>query len=133
MFDVVVIGGGAMGSSAAWHLARRGRSVALIEQFAAGHDRGSSHGATRIFRVAYRDPRYLRLAVDALAWWRELEAESGDTLLEQTGQIDHGDPAVIAEIAANLEGAGYDCGGGTAPAPEAKTETGTSSDTQKKQ
>lgn len=106
VIDAVVIGGGAMGSSAAWHLARRGRAVAMIEQFEPGHDRGSSHGATRIFRLAYRDPAYLRLAVDSLEWWRTLEADSGEVLLEQGGQLDHGEPAAIAQIVANLESAG---------------------------
>ena len=78
----------------------------MVDQFEAGHDRGSSHGATRIFRLAYRDPAYLRLAVDSLDWWRRLEAESGDVLLEQSGQLDHGDPAAIAQIIVNLESAG---------------------------
>ena len=105
--DVVVIGAGAMGSAAAWQLARRGRSVALIEQFEAGHRRGSSHGATRIFRIAYRDPTYVALAVEALRCWRELEADSGEVLLEQSGQLDHGSPDAIEQIATNLETAGY--------------------------
>ena len=64
--DVVVIGAGAMGSATAWWLARRGRSVALIEQFAQGHARGSSHGTSRIFRYAYADPRYVRMVQAAL-------------------------------------------------------------------
>ena len=106
-FDVVVVGAGAMGSATAWQLARRGRSVALVEQFSQGHDRGSSHGATRIFRVAYRDPTYVRLAVEALRCWRELESDTGETLLEQTGQLDHGAPAAIDEIARHLTEAGF--------------------------
>jgi sarcosine oxidase len=105
--DVVVIGAGAMGSATAWQLARRGRSVALIEQFESGHHRGSSHGATRIFRLAYRDPTYVRLAVEALRAWRDLERACGVTLLEQSGQIDHGAPVAIDEIAHNLRSAGY--------------------------
>ena len=107
VLDTIVVGAGAMGSATAWQLARRGRSVALIEQFGPGHDRGSSHGATRIFRVAYRDPTYVRLAVQALAAWRELEADTGEHLLEQTGQLDHGVPAAIDEIAGHLEAAGF--------------------------
>ena len=107
MLDVVVVGAGAMGSAAAWQLARRGRSVAVVEQFEPGHHRGSSHGATRIFRLAYRDPTYVRLAVEALDAWHDLEAASGTTLLEQTGQLDHGSEAAIDEIAANLEAAGF--------------------------
>lgn len=107
-FDVVVVGAGAMGSATAWQLARRGRTVALIEQFDPLHHHGSSHGATRIFRVAYRDPTYVRLAVEALGAWRELEADAGETLLEQTGQLDHGAPVAIDQIAGHLAAAGFD-------------------------
>ncbi|MFM1966986.1 MAG: hypothetical protein RL134_2711 [Actinomycetota bacterium] len=105
--DVVVIGAGAAGSSTAWHLARRGREVVLLERFARGHAWGSSHGATRIFRVAYREPLYSRLATEALPMWRELERESGETLLEQTGQLDHGYPTAIDEIEATLRAGGW--------------------------
>ncbi len=100
--DVVVIGAGAAGASTAWHLARRGREVVLLERFARGHAWGSSHGATRIFRVAYREPLYSHLAAQAIPMWRELESESGATLLEQTGQLDHGFPTAIDEIEATL-------------------------------
>src|SRR5215207_4771281 len=73
----VVIGGGVMGSAAAWALARRGVEVLLLEQYAAGHRFGSSHGSARIFRLAYAEPFYVRLARAALPLWRELEAASG--------------------------------------------------------
>lgn len=102
--DVVVVGAGAMGSTSAWRLAESGRSVALLEQFGPGHDRGSSHGATRIFRIAYRDPRYVHLALRSVPLWRQMEDASGEVLLEQTGQLDHGHPVAIEEIAAHLEG-----------------------------
>ena len=75
----VIIGAGAMGSAAAYHLARRGEPVVLIEQFALGHDRGSSHGAARITRHSYADPRYARLMPAAFRAWRELEADAGET------------------------------------------------------
>jgi sarcosine oxidase len=104
--DVVVVGAGAMGSATAWRLAQAGRHVALLEQFEPGHDRGSSHGATRIFRVAYRDPRYVALAGRAIPLWRELEDASGEVLLEQVGQLDHGHVAAVDEIDANLRAAG---------------------------
>lgn len=105
--DVVVIGAGAAGSSAAWHLARRGHEVVVLERFARGHAWGSSHGATRIFRVAYREPLYSRLATEAIPMWRELEREAGQTLLEQTGQLDHGFPTAIDEIEATLLAGGW--------------------------
>ena len=85
--DVVVIGAGAMGSATAWWLARRGVDVVLLEQFELGHDRGSSHGDTRIFRFAYPDPRYVELAMAALPLWRELEAEAGRPLLQTTSPL----------------------------------------------
>ena len=99
-YDHVVVGGGAMGAATAWQLASRGHSVALVEQFDVAHTRGSSHGAARIFRLAYRNPLYSQLALRALADWRELEAETDQVLLEQIGQIDHGDPAALAAIEA---------------------------------
>lgn len=105
--DVVVIGAGGMGAATAWRLAGQGRSVVLIEQFEHLHSRGSSHGQTRIFRVAYRDPRYTRLASMAIPLWRELEDASGATLLEQTGQVDHGNRVAIEEIASSLVQSGY--------------------------
>lgn len=104
--DVIVIGGGAMGSAAAWSLARRGREVALIEQYEQGHCRGSSHGGSRIFRLAYPDPVYINMAKAALPLWRELEDDAGRGLLETTGGVDHGDPATVTDIEAALRGCG---------------------------
>ena len=105
--DVVVIGAGGMGSAAAWRLARAGRQVVLLERFERGHAWGASHGATRIFRVSYRDPLYSRLAAAAIPMWRELESESGEELLEQSGQLDHGLLAAVDDIQATLEQGGW--------------------------
>ncbi len=88
--DVVVVGGGGMGSAAAWRLAGRGADVVLLERFEPGHVRGASHGASRIFRVSYGEPVYIRLAREAHGLWRELEAESGVPLLTVTGSVNHG-------------------------------------------
>ena len=101
--DHVVIGAGAMGSATAWQLARQGKDVALIEQFGIAHDKGSSHGGTRIFRLSYRTPLYTDLAARALPDWRELEADSGEHLLELNGQLDHGYKEAIDEIAISLD------------------------------
>jgi sarcosine oxidase len=68
--DVVIIGAGLAGSAAASALAGRGRSVAVVEAFAPGHRRGSSHGSARIFRRAYPDPLYVRLTGQAQQLWR---------------------------------------------------------------
>ena len=82
-----------MGSAAAYHLAKRGHSVVAMEQYSPGHDRGSSHGLTRIIRLAYFEhPSYVPLLRRALGLWRDLERESGEALLHVTGAIDAGEP-----------------------------------------
>ncbi|HEV3225602.1 MAG TPA: FAD-dependent oxidoreductase [Acidimicrobiales bacterium] len=101
--DVVVIGAGAMGSATAWWLARDRADVALFEQFAPGHHRGSSHGGSRIFRLAYDDPFFVRMAQAALLLWRELEDDAGEPLLDITGSIDHGDSSSVDAVAAALD------------------------------
>jgi glycine/D-amino acid oxidase-like deaminating enzyme len=63
---VVVIGAGVAGSAAAWRLAERGADVVLVDRFGVGHDRGASHGSSRIFRHAYSNVHYVRLAARAL-------------------------------------------------------------------
>jgi sarcosine oxidase len=86
--EVVVVGAGVNGLATAWALAREGREVLVLEQFPLGHTRGSSHGASRIFRLAYPEVRWVRLAQEAYAGWRELEAECGTRLLELNGLIE---------------------------------------------
>jgi sarcosine oxidase len=77
-----------MGSLSAWRLAARGASVIGFERFRPGHDRGSSHGATRIFRTAYFEgPEYVPLLQRAYPLWLQLEAESGTKLLTMTGAL----------------------------------------------
>ena len=76
--QTIVVGGGVVGSAAAWTLARRGADVILLERFDAGHVRGASHGATRIYRTTYTEPEYLDLTLEAHGLWRELEAATGD-------------------------------------------------------
>jgi sarcosine oxidase len=104
--DVVVVGGGAMGTAAAWQLAVRGADVVLLERFAVGHTRGASHGASRIFRLSYAEPAYVGLARRALVLWRELEELSGTGLLTMTGGVNHGRPADLAALAGTLAAAG---------------------------
>jgi sarcosine oxidase len=94
-FDVVVVGAGINGVAATRALARAGRSVVLLEQFELGHSRGSSHGTSRIFRLSYPDPYYVRLAHEALAGWRELEAEAAEPLLTRSGTLDLGRIALV--------------------------------------
>jgi sarcosine oxidase len=91
--DVAVIGLGAMGSAALYHLASRGLRVAGIERFEPGHDRGSSHGTSRIIRLGYFEhPSYVPLVRAALPLWRALERNSRTALLEVTGIIEIGAP-----------------------------------------
>ena len=103
---VVIVGGGAMGSAGAWQLAKAGADVTLLEQFERGHDRGSSHGTVRIFRLAYADDLYVRLALEAEPLWAELEEAADEELLERVGAVDHGIPERIHEVAAALGRAG---------------------------
>lgn len=102
---VVVVGAGVVGSAAAWRLAQRGADVVLVDRFDAGHDRGASHGTSRIFRHAYRDVRYVRLAAQALQGWNTLQDLAGERLLELTGGVDHGDPVVLQSLRTALEAA----------------------------
>ncbi|TDO56884.1 sarcosine oxidase [Kribbella sp. VKM Ac-2571] len=104
-YDVAVVGAGAMGSAAARALAAAGREVVLLEQFTLGHERGGSHGATRLFRSAADDAEIAELTERARPLWRELEAESGETLLEETGGIDHGMGDASIEAFRSLHGA----------------------------
>ena len=101
----VIVGAGAMGSAAAYQLARRGEPVILIEQFALGHARGSSHGAARITRHSYADPRYARLMPAAFRAWRELEADAAESLYIRTGGVSFSPPQVdyAARVATSLE------------------------------
>jgi sarcosine oxidase len=95
-----------MGSAAAWWLARQGRDVVVLEQFEAVHRRGSSHGTSRIFRLAYPDRRYVAKARAALPRWRELEAACGVPLLRTVGGIDHGTERSVSAVAAALAAEG---------------------------
>jgi sarcosine oxidase len=90
---IAVVGLGAAGAATLWHLARAGCDVVGIEQFSPVHDRGSSHGQTRLVRVAYaEDERYVPLVRRAIALWRELEKAVGEKLFHQTGVFYAGDP-----------------------------------------
>mmetsp|Transcript_897 Transcript_897/g.2531 ORF Transcript_897/g.2531 Transcript_897/m.2531 type:complete len:423 (-) Transcript_897:80-1348(-) len=84
--DVAVIGGGVIGSWAAINAAKRGRSVCLIEQFARGHDRGSSHGDGRIWRKAYEEDVYVDMMEQSLELWAQLQ-DTERPLLARTGML----------------------------------------------
>jgi sarcosine oxidase len=93
-FDIIVIGVGAMGASTCFHLASRGVRVLGIEQFDIPHDRGSSHGESRMIRSAYyEEPRYVPLLQRAYVLWDELEAQITQKILYRVGGLYMGPPA----------------------------------------
>ena len=104
--DVVIIGAGLAGSAAAWTLANRGRSVAVVEAFQPGHRQGSSHGSARIFRRAYPDPLYVRLTGQAHRLWRKLADEAGEDPVLTTGALDYGPARTQEKIYEILTGFG---------------------------
>jgi sarcosine oxidase len=90
-YDAIVIGVGGMGSATCYHLARRGKRVLGLERFGIPHTRGSSHGYTRIIRLAYYEhPSYVLLLRRAYELWREIQEAAGEQLLYITGSIDAG-------------------------------------------
>src|SRR3954454_6205906 len=92
-FDVIVVGVGAMGASTCWELARRGVRVLGLEQFDIPNTRGSSHGFSRMIRMAYYEhPDYVPLLRRAYELWRELERASVQSLLHVPGGIYLGPP-----------------------------------------
>jgi monomeric sarcosine oxidase len=89
-YDVIILGAGVMGSSAAYHLAKAGHRILLLEQFEVDHQKGSSYGYSRIIRYAYDRAAYIQLMKAAYPLWAELQMESGDDLFTKTGGIDFG-------------------------------------------
>ena len=89
--EVVVVGAGVMGLATARELAKAGRDVVVCEQFALGHDHGSSHGSARIVRLSYPEERWVRFAQETFPLWYELAAECGRELLHLHGTLDLGD------------------------------------------
>jgi monomeric sarcosine oxidase len=107
--DVAVVGAGVMGAATAYALARDGRDVVLYEQFELGHRRGSSHGRSRIVRLAYPELEFVELAREAFAGWRQLEREAGVDLLELNGLLELvDDPAQGSSAALDAAGAEYE-------------------------
>src|SRR5215216_1144061 len=87
-YDVIVLGLGAMGSTTAYQLASRGQRVLGLEQYLPAHDQGSSHGQSRIIRLAYlEDPGYVPLLLRAYELWGQIERETGEQLLTITGGL----------------------------------------------
>jgi sarcosine oxidase len=88
MYDVILVGLGGMGSAAACELARRGKRVLGLERHERGHDRGSSHGGSRLIRQAYfEDPAYVPLVLRAYELWERLERETNKDLMTLCGGL----------------------------------------------
>ncbi len=103
-FDAIVLGCGAVGSAALGHLARRGLRVLGLDRFTPPHDRGSSHGRTRLIRQAYFEhPDYVPLVLRAYQQWFALEEAVGRKLYRETGLLEIGSPEgqVIAGVLAS--------------------------------
>jgi sarcosine oxidase len=101
---VAIVGAGVMGCATAWALSERGAEVTVHEQFGLDHDRGSSHGPTRIFRIAYPEPEWIRFAQEAYAGWQELDPG----LLGLYGLIElAADPAITSARALDECGVQY--------------------------
>jgi len=104
-YDVIVAGLGGMGSAAAYHLAARGQRVLGLERFGPAHDKGSSHGGSRIIRQAYfEDPSYVPLTLRAYELWEELERATGRELMTITGGLMMG-PEGSRTVSGSIESA----------------------------
>lgn len=104
IYDAIVIGVGGVGSAALWQLASRGARVLGVDRFLPGHDRGSSHGETRIIRLAYFEhPDYVPLLRRAYDLWAEVERETNQKLFHQVGLLQAGpiDGEVISGVLAS--------------------------------
>ena len=93
VYDVIVLGTGGIGSAVVSHLACRGARVLGLDQFPPAHDRGSSHGQTRMIRQAYYEhPDYVPLSLRAYELWAALSERRGKQLFFQTGVLQIGAP-----------------------------------------
>ncbi|XP_052210050.1 probable sarcosine oxidase [Diospyros lotus] len=101
-FDVIVVGAGVMGSSAAYQLAKRGKKVLLLEQFDFLHHCGSSHGESRTLRATYPEAFYPAMVMESVKLWQEAESEIGYKVYFKTKQLDMGptdDASLLAVVA----------------------------------
>jgi sarcosine oxidase len=103
IYDVIVVGLGGMGSAAAYHLAARGQRVLGLEKFTPAHDRGSSHGGSRIIRQSYfEDPAYVPLLLRAYELWEKLAKDSGQEVYRVTGGLFSGPPDCLTVAGSRL-------------------------------
>ena len=103
-YDVVVVGGGPVGLAAAYHSAKRGKSVLLLERFNFFNQSGSSNDLVRMFRTMYTQDFMADLAFQSINHWRELEADAGETLIWMNGLLNFGDTNYRSGPEGNLLG-----------------------------
>src|SRR6478735_9287746 len=100
-YDVTVVGVGGVGSAALYHLARRGVRAIGVDRFSPPHDRGSTHGHTRVIRQAYYEhPNYVPLLRESYREWFDLESHVGKNLFHQIGLLEVGpeDGTVVPNV-----------------------------------
>lgn len=105
-FDAIVSGAGVAGSATAFELAKRGLSVALLEQFDFGHRRGSSHGDSRIIRRTYAEPALTASMTESYALWEAAQQAWGHSVFTRTGGLDFGLPAALEPVFASARAHG---------------------------
>lgn len=118
-YDVIVAGLGGMGSATAYQLASRGKRVLGLERYTPPHEEGSSHGRSRIIRLAYfEDPSYVPLLLRAYELWERLERDSGEDILSITGGLMIGSPGSETVAGSALSAREYDIPHSLLEAPE---------------
>ncbi|UUC45855.1 FAD-dependent oxidoreductase [Flavobacterium cerinum] len=94
VYDVIVIGGGPMGLSAAYYLGKREAKTLVLEQFTFANQQGSSAGVSRQFRIPYPEEYMVQMALDSIPYWDELQSHTTTELLDKVGTLWFGDPTV---------------------------------------
>ncbi len=93
-YDVIVIGGGSMGLSAAYHLGKRNARTLVLEQFTFFNQLGSSAGVSRQFRYPYTEKYLVKMVKESVPFWDELQSHTSQPLLDKVGTLWFGDPTV---------------------------------------
>ena len=96
-YDIVIIGGGAMGLATAAEFKNTEKKVLVLEQFGFFNQKGSSAGLSRQFRVQYAQRYMAQLALDAIPFWDKLQKQSKDLLIDKVGSLWFGDPAISSQ------------------------------------
>ena len=96
-YDVIIIGGGAMGLSAAAALSNSSKKVLVLERFGFFNQEGSSAGLSRQFRIQYAQQYMAELVLESIPYWEKLQKTTSDTLIDKVGSLWFGDPAISSQ------------------------------------